>query len=149
MVCLTRVLQIVLLWMASNTQDRGMLHWFCVHIFLFYHTSTLKFCRNVANINIMIGSLSFIIGTGSESPEGTGRRQGRQCQSGVHHLWRADDMCYNVISSLQVPGRLKVQEGDGDGSANQEYIVFDAQQVMPLCMISYGGTWVLCVKSSL
>lgn len=38
---------------------------------------------------------------------------------------------------FQTPGRLTHMLGQGDASMNQEYVVFDPRQVLPLCLLSY------------
>lgn len=39
--------------------------------------------------------------------------------------------------SIITPGRLAHMLGQGDASMNQEYVVFDANQVLPLCLLTY------------
>ncbi|XP_060552113.1 uncharacterized protein LOC132713503 isoform X2 [Ruditapes philippinarum] len=41
------------------------------------------------------------------------------------------------FDSIITPGRLTHMLGQGDASMNQEYIIFDAHQVLPLCLLSY------------
>lgn len=45
------------------------------------------------------------------------------------------------IDFFQTPGRLHTSQGVGDMIYNEEYIVYNISQVMPLCLISYAGTW--------
>lgn len=45
------------------------------------------------------------------------------------------------IDFFQTPGRLHTSQGVGDMVYNEEYIVYNISQVMPLCLISYAGTW--------
>lgn len=44
------------------------------------------------------------------------------------------------IDFFQTPGRLHTSQGVGDMVYNEEYIVYNISQVMPLCLISYAGT---------
>ena len=41
------------------------------------------------------------------------------------------------IFYLQTPGRLTHMLGQGDASMNQEYVIFDSNQVLPLCLLTY------------
>ncbi|XP_022317726.2 uncharacterized protein LOC111120953 isoform X2 [Crassostrea virginica] len=44
------------------------------------------------------------------------------------------------FDSIITPGRLQSSRGGGDVVYNEEYIVYNISQVMPLCLISYAGT---------
>lgn len=44
------------------------------------------------------------------------------------------------FDSIITPGRLHTSQGVGDMVYNEEYIVYNISQVMPLCLISYAGT---------
>ena len=46
----------------------------------------------------------------------------------------------NTTFLSQIPGRTS--QGNGDSTMNEEYVVFEPSQVMPLCLISMTGeTW--------
>ncbi|KAK3592135.1 hypothetical protein CHS0354_019423 [Potamilus streckersoni] len=44
------------------------------------------------------------------------------------------------FDSIITPGRLIHKLGEGDTTMNQEYVIFDINQVLPLCLISYEVT---------
>lgn len=57
----------------------------------------------------------------------------------ISRLYRSYTVLYIFkiyFITQQTPGRLVKDVGDGDNSMDEEYVVFDTSQVLPLCLIS-------------